>query len=88
MSGRDNPEDEGTGIPEDHLDRIFLAFFTTKPKGTGLGLAIVKRIVEEHGGGIRVDRTLGKGARFCLDLQLPEEAAFQDQGSPDNEDCG
>lgn len=45
-------EDNGPGIPPEHLGRIFLPFFTTKPQGTGLGLALVHRIVTQHGGSV------------------------------------
>lgn len=61
-------EDEGEGIPQYHLDRIYLPFFTTKSKGTGLGLAIVARIVDEHGGEILVQSSPGKGTQFCLEI--------------------
>jgi two-component system sensor histidine kinase PilS (NtrC family) len=78
VSGRRNEEqspqewveiavcDEGVGIPMDALDRIFDPFFTTKRGGSGLGLAIVHRIVEQHGGSIRVESTPGAGTRFLL----------------------
>ena len=46
-------EDNGSGIPEEAVDRIFDPFFTTKPKGTGLGLAISSMIVSQHGGACR-----------------------------------
>jgi two-component system sensor histidine kinase HydH len=59
-------EDEGAGIPKEHLDRIFQPFFTTKPQGTGLGLAITHQIVKDHGGEIKVESTPGKGTRFFL----------------------
>lgn len=59
-------EDDGAGIPEAERDRIFLAFFTTKKMGTGLGLAITKRIVEEHGGDIRVESRVGIGTRIAM----------------------
>jgi len=59
-------EDEGTGIPQEHLDRIFQPFFTTKPQGTGLGLAITHQIVKDHGGDITVESTPGKGTRVSV----------------------
>lgn len=59
-------EDDGPGIPFERLDKIFEAYVTTKEKGTGLGLAIVKHNVELYGGAVRVESTLGKGARFIL----------------------
>jgi signal transduction histidine kinase len=59
-------EDTGAGIPGDVLARIFEPFFTTKATGSGLGLAVVKRIVDAHGGEIRVDPAPGGGTRFTL----------------------
>jgi two-component system sensor histidine kinase HydH len=61
-------EDDGEGIPKEHMDRVFLAFFTTKPKGTGLGLSVAKQIVEEHGGTIRCERGSPGGTRVVVDL--------------------
>jgi signal transduction histidine kinase len=57
-------DDNGMGIDTDMLDRIFVPFFTTKPKGRGLGLATIKRIVCEYHGHIDVDSTVGKGTSF------------------------
>ena len=62
--------DQGKGIDETALDRIFEPFFSTKKRGTGLGLAIVKQIVELHGGKISLDSPARKGTRFIIDLPL------------------
>ena len=56
--------DNGPGIPQDILDRIFNPFFTTKDTGTGLGLSIVHRVVEAHDGSIIATNVDGGGARF------------------------
>lgn len=61
--------DDGPGISVENLERIFNPFFTTKPDGTGLGLSIVHRIVEAHGGRIRVSSAPGRGATF--EVYLP-----------------
>ncbi len=60
--------DTGTGIPAEHLPRIFQPFFTTKAQGTGLGLAIAARVIEEHGGRIMVESAVGHGAMFGITL--------------------
>ena len=64
--------DTGSGIPPDQLSRIYDPFFTTKEigKGTGLGLSITYGIVQEHGGTIACDSSLGQGTRFSLTLPL------------------
>ncbi len=59
-------QDNGSGIPSDHIDKIFDPFYTTKKTGTGLGLATVLSIVRQHGGQIGVDSTLGTGTTFTL----------------------
>jgi signal transduction histidine kinase len=61
-------DDNGPGIPRAVVERMFNPFFTTRPRGTGLGLAIVHRIVDVHGGHVRVDRAPGGGARLELCL--------------------
>jgi two-component system cell cycle sensor histidine kinase/response regulator CckA len=60
--------DTGEGIPEERLNRIFEPFFTTKiaKRGIGLGLPISKKIMEDHGGFITVESTVGKGSTFSL----------------------
>ncbi|MCK5379871.1 MAG: HAMP domain-containing histidine kinase, partial [Candidatus Latescibacteria bacterium] len=69
-------EDNGPGIAEDTLDRIFQPFYTTKgpEEGTGLGLSICKRIMEEHGGRLDVESEVGAGATFSLWFPVDEEA--------------
>jgi PAS domain S-box-containing protein len=62
--------DTGVGIPPEHLTRVTEPFFSTKEegKGTGLGLAICKRIVEEHGGKLTVESTVGRGTTVRVEL--------------------
>jgi PAS domain S-box-containing protein len=65
--------DNGTGIAEAVMGRIFEPYVTTKPKGTGLGLAIVKKIVDEHQGRILVENIKPHGAN--VSIVLPSKAA-------------
>lgn len=69
-------QDNGTGIPPQNLNRIFEPFFTTKPvgKGTGLGLSISYRLVEKHGGTMRVQSTPGQGTTFTMSFPSAPEA--------------
>ncbi|MBS1960356.1 MAG: HAMP domain-containing protein [Bdellovibrionales bacterium] len=60
--------DNGPGMTEQVQDRAFEPYFSTKQEGTGLGLAIVKRIVNDHGGYIRLSSTLGEGTTFMIEL--------------------
>jgi len=60
--------DTGPGIPPSALARLFEPFYTTRAAGTGLGLAIVHRVVQEHGGRIRVESEPGVGTCFVLSL--------------------
>jgi len=64
--------DTGSGIPSEHLARIYDPFFTTKAigQGTGLGLSITYGIVREHEGSITVESTVGQGTRFIVSLPL------------------
>ena len=60
--------DQGAGVPEDLLEKIWDPYFTTKDKGTGLGLGIVKNIIDAHGGDIRIENTPEGGARVVVQL--------------------
>jgi nitrogen fixation/metabolism regulation signal transduction histidine kinase len=60
--------DDGPGIKEGQMEKIFEPYVTTKAKGTGLGLAIVKKIIEEHGGAIWIDASRKVGAGFIIQL--------------------
>jgi two-component system NtrC family sensor kinase len=68
-------EDEGCGIKEEQLQRIFSPFYTTKRDGTGLGLSVSQSILSQTGGEIRVTSELGKGSRFSV--YLPKKAVPQ-----------
>jgi signal transduction histidine kinase len=65
--------DNGGGIPEGDMQKIFLPFFTTKSEGTGLGLAVVQKIALQHGGSIEARNRAGGGAEFLLWLPLRQE---------------
>ena len=63
--------DTGPGFPAELVERAFEPFYSTKPKGTGMGLTIVKRIVDLHGGRVRLLNREGGGAIISLFLPLP-----------------
>jgi signal transduction histidine kinase len=60
--------DNGCGMDEKTLSRIFEVFWSTKTSGSGLGLPTVKRIVEAHGGQLLVDSAPSRGTRFTISL--------------------
>lgn len=68
--------DEGPGIPDESLNKIWEPFFTTKDKGSGLGLPIVKKIIEGHGGIIEVENGPEKGVQVTI--TLPAERAYRE----------
>jgi len=72
-------DDTGMGIPRDDLPKIFEPFFTTKQpgRGTGLGLSICYGIVQQHGGRIRAESTMGQGSTFTV--HLPVAASERDE---------
>jgi len=63
-------QDNGTGIPQNTVDKIFQPFFTTKPtgQGTGLGLSLSYDIIKAHGGEIKVETKEGEGAEFVIQI--------------------
>jgi nitrogen-specific signal transduction histidine kinase len=62
--------DNGPGVPTELSDRIFVPFFTTKPKGSGLGLPIVRKIVDAHEGRIDLSSSVDAGTRFRVTLPV------------------
>ncbi|MGQ9920518.1 MAG: PAS domain-containing hybrid sensor histidine kinase/response regulator, partial [Desulfobacca sp.] len=75
--------DQGVGIAQEHLDKIFDPYFTTKQKGSGLGLTMVYSIIKQHGGVITVTSQLGQGTTFFI--YLPAAARIVDQAATDGE---
>lgn len=65
--------DNGAGMDQRTIGKIFQVFFSTKPGGSGLGLPTVRKIVETHGGSIALESEIGKGTRFTI--SLPPAAA-------------
>jgi signal transduction histidine kinase len=66
--------DTGVGLPPQHTDQIFNAFFTTKPHGTGMGLRISRSIIESHGGRLWAADNSSHGASFHFTLPAKVEA--------------
>jgi len=62
--------DSGIGIPEENVQHIFDPFFTSKDEGSGLGLAVSHQIVQEHGGFVTVESTVGKGTAFFVHVPV------------------
>lgn len=64
-------QDNGVGISEENMTKIFEPYFTTKDFGSGLGLTVVYKVIREHGGEISLDSQEGKGTTFTISLPLP-----------------
>lgn len=75
-------EDNGPGIRKEHLDKLFIPFFTTSPSGTGLGLSICQKIIEAHRGRIEVASQPGKFARFTVILPYAPEQGNEQGNDP------
>ncbi|MCG3113233.1 MAG: ATP-binding protein [Candidatus Manganitrophus sp. SB1] len=63
-------KDTGGGIPKEQIDKVLKPFYTTKPKGMGVGLSLAKRIIERHGGTLRLESKLGVGTTVFLQLPV------------------
>ena len=65
-------QDNGQGIPQEIVDKIFQPFFTTKPtgSGTGLGLSLSYDLVKAHGGEMQVESIVGDGSKFIIKLPI------------------
>jgi C4-dicarboxylate-specific signal transduction histidine kinase len=87
--GRDSVKlsviDQGVGIPDDKLEKVFSPFFTSKETGLGLGLAICRSIVTAHGGRLWADNSNVRGAAFHLVLG-PASAQLSSDGLSANTD--
>ncbi len=67
--------DNGPGITEAAMSKLFRPFFTTKTNGTGLGLAVVQKVIVQHGGQVEVRNSPKGGAEFIVTLPLPRRVA-------------
>jgi len=72
--------DNGGGVRSGEEEKVFEVFFSTKESGTGLGLAIARRIVEEHGGRLRLENRPGLGAAFVIVLPKGIFLEFEGEG--------
>jgi PAS domain S-box-containing protein len=71
--------DNGIGIAEENLSRIFDPYFTTREKGSGLGLATSYSIIRNHGGTIQVSSVVGSGTTFTIRLPAFDDSALKDE---------
>lgn len=74
-------DDNGPGIKKEHLEKLFIPFFTTSPKGTGLGLSISQKIIEAHRGRIEVATEEGCFSRFTVTLPRAERLEMEEAPS-------
>ena len=78
-----NVEDEGPGIPEGDLEKVFHRFYRVDKArsrelgGTGLGLSIVKHLMRLHGGSVRAENRDAEGARFILEFPAPHRSPLR-----------
>ncbi len=79
-------KDQGIGIPQEYLDKIFDPYFTTKQTGSGLGLATSYSIIKSHGGYLHTESNVGKGTTFSIYLPVSEKENFVVSGIHDEKD--
>lgn len=75
--------DTGVGIAQEHWNKLFVPFFTTKPSGTGLGLAVVSQVIENHKGSLRFESAAGRGTSFHIRLPISPEAVSREGTAPE-----
>jgi signal transduction histidine kinase len=75
--------DSGPGIDPEHIERVFDAFYTTKPSGVGMGLSICRSIIDAHGGRLWADANELRGAAFQFSLPARKAHEFSSCGSPE-----
>ena len=76
--------DTGIGIPEEHWNKVFTPFFTTKSRGLGLGLVIVSQIIDNHSGSLRFDSVPDQGTAFHIRLPI-KPAPYAGNLSPETQ---
>lgn len=69
--------DNGCGMTEDQMSKIFEPYFTTKSSGTGLGLTVLFKIMKQHGGDVHVRSVYGEGTEFTLQIPVPQTERFR-----------
>ena len=70
-------QDNGCGMTEDQMSKIFEPYYTTKSSGTGLGLTVLFKIMKQHGGDVTVHSNLGEGSEFILQIPVPQNERFR-----------
>ena len=69
--------DNGCGMNEEQMSKIFEPYYTTKSSGTGLGLTVLFKIMKQHGGDVTVHSVQGEGSEFILQIPVPESERFR-----------
>ena len=69
--------DNGCGMTEEQMSKIFEPYYTTKSSGTGLGLTVLFKIMKQHDGDVTVKSTLGEGSEFTLHIPVPSSERFK-----------